>query len=57
MQLTSPIHLQARQRFAAVDRIPRNTLEIDYDEFTEFDKYAACFTSIYKGSSTISRQF
>ena len=48
---TSPT--QARQRIAAGDRNPRNAVEIDYDEFTEFEVCAGSFTPIYKGSPAI----
>ncbi|PIL23467.1 transporter [Ganoderma sinense ZZ0214-1] len=44
---------QARQRIAAGDRNPRNAIEIDYDEFTEFEVCAASFTPIYKGSPSV----
>ena len=44
---------QARQRIAAGDRNPRNAVEIDYDEFTEFEVCAASFTPIYKGSPAV----
>ncbi|KAH9941627.1 coatomer subunit alpha-2 [Epithele typhae] len=44
---------QARQRIAAGDRNPRNTVEIDYDEFTDFEVCAVSFTPIYKGSPTV----
>ncbi|RPD52511.1 hypothetical protein L227DRAFT_617752 [Lentinus tigrinus ALCF2SS1-6] len=46
------IVVEARQRIAAGDRKPRNAIEIDYDEFTEF--CAVSFTLIYKGSSAVS---
>ena len=46
--------LKARQRIAAGDRNPRNAVEIDYDEFTEFEICAASFTPIYKGSPSVS---
>lgn len=45
---------QARQRIAAGDRNPRNAVEIDYDEFTDFDICAASFTPIYKGSPSVT---
>ena len=45
--------LKARQRIAAGDRNPRNAVEIDYDEFTEFEVCAASYTPIYKGSSAV----
>ncbi|KAH8113922.1 coatomer subunit alpha-2 [Phellopilus nigrolimitatus] len=45
---------QARQRIAAGDRNPRNAVEIDYDEFTEFEVCAASFTPIYKGSPSVT---
>lgn len=48
------MNIQARQRIAAGDRNPRNAVEIDYDEFTEFDICAASFTPIYKGSLSVS---
>ncbi|CAL1699545.1 unnamed protein product [Somion occarium] len=44
---------QARQRIAAGDRNPRNAVDIDYDEFTEFDICAASYTPIYKGSPAV----
>ncbi|KAJ6495248.1 coatomer WD associated region-domain-containing protein [Mycena sanguinolenta] len=44
---------QMRQRIAAGDRNPRNTVEISYDEFTAFDICAASFTPIYKGSPAV----
>lgn len=44
---------QARQRIAAGDRNPRNAVEIDYDEFTEFEVCGASFTPIYKGSPAV----
>jgi len=44
---------QARQRIAAGDRNPRNAVEIDYDEFTEFEICAASYTPIYKGSPAV----
>ncbi|KAI0327228.1 coatomer subunit alpha-2 [Cubamyces sp. BRFM 1775] len=44
---------QARQRIAAGDRNPRNAVEIDYDEFTEFEVCAASYTPIYKGSPAV----
>ncbi|TCD66559.1 hypothetical protein EIP91_001227 [Steccherinum ochraceum] len=44
---------QARQRIAAGDRNPRNAVEIQYDEFTEFDICATSFTPIYKGSPSV----
>ncbi|KAK7676789.1 hypothetical protein QCA50_020257 [Cerrena zonata] len=44
---------QARQRIAAGDRNPRNAVEIDYDEFTEFEVCAATYSPIYKGSSAV----
>ncbi|KII84248.1 hypothetical protein PLICRDRAFT_701838 [Plicaturopsis crispa FD-325 SS-3] len=44
---------QARQRIAAGDRNPRNAIEIDYDEFTEFEICAASYTPIYKGSPSV----
>ncbi|KAL5481033.1 hypothetical protein ACEPAI_9974 [Sanghuangporus weigelae] len=45
---------QARQRIAAGDRNPRDAVEIDYDEFTEFEICAATFTPIYKGSPSVT---
>ncbi|KLO13353.1 coatomer subunit alpha-2 [Schizopora paradoxa] len=45
---------QARQRIAAGDRNPRNAVEIDYDEFTEFEICAASFTPIYTGSPSVT---
>ncbi|KAF7763970.1 hypothetical protein Agabi119p4_8507 [Agaricus bisporus var. burnettii] len=47
------IAAQARQRIAAGDRNPRNTVEISYDEFTSFDICAATYTPIYKGSPSV----
>lgn len=47
-------HYQARQRIAAGDRNPRDAVEIDYDEFTEFEVCAASFTPIYKGSPSVT---
>ncbi|KAJ3516748.1 hypothetical protein NLJ89_g923 [Agrocybe chaxingu] len=44
---------QARQRIAAGDRNPRNTVEIQYDEFTPFEICAATYTPIYKGSPSV----
>jgi coatomer protein complex subunit alpha (xenin) len=44
---------QARQRIAAGDRNPRNTVEVSYDEFTEFEICAATYTPIYKGSPSV----
>jgi len=41
---------QARQRLAAGDRIPRDTVEISYDPHTPFEICAASYTPIYKGS-------
>ncbi|KAG6816208.1 hypothetical protein H0H93_008307 [Arthromyces matolae] len=41
---------QARQRIAAGDRNPRNSVEVTYDEFTPFEICAATYTPIYKGS-------
>ena len=49
-----PTACQARQRIAAGDRNPRNAVEINYDEFTEFEICAASFTPIYKGSPSVS---
>lgn len=46
-------HLKARQRIAAGDRNPRNTVETSYDEFTEFEICAATYTPIYKGSPSV----
>ena len=52
--LTFCVLLKARQRIAAGDRNPRNAVEIDYDEFTEFEVCAATFTPIYKGSPSVT---
>ncbi|KAI0301648.1 coatomer subunit alpha-2 [Multifurca ochricompacta] len=43
----------ARQRIAAGDRNPRDTVDISYDEFTEFEICAASYTPIYKGSPSV----
>ncbi|KIY66676.1 Coatomer, alpha subunit [Cylindrobasidium torrendii FP15055 ss-10] len=42
-----------RQRIAAAERNPRNTVEISYDEFTPFEICAATFTPIYKGQPSV----
>ena len=47
------IFTKARQRIAAGDRNPRNTVEISYDEFTPFEICAATYTPIYKGSQSV----
>ncbi|KAI0078368.1 coatomer subunit alpha-2 [Panus rudis PR-1116 ss-1] len=44
---------QARQRIAAGDRNPRDAVEIDFDQFTEFEICAASYTPIYKGSPSV----
>lgn len=44
---------QAKQRIAAGDRNPRNAVEIEYDEFTEFEICAATYTPMYKGSPAV----
>ncbi|KAF5389654.1 hypothetical protein D9757_004110 [Collybiopsis confluens] len=43
----------ARQRVAAGERNPRNTVEITYDEFTPFEICAASYTPIFKGSPSV----
>ena len=50
-------HTQARQRIAAGDRNPRNAVEIDFDEFTDFEICAASFTPIYAGEQSESCPF
>jgi coatomer subunit alpha len=47
------IAAQARQRIAAGDRNPRDTVEIDYDEFTPFEICAASYVPIYRGSPSV----
>ena len=47
------VSLKARQRIAAGDRNPRDTIEIDYDEFTPFEICAASYTPIYRGSPSV----
>lgn len=49
--------LQARQRIAAGDRNPRNTVEISYDEFTPFEICAVTYTPIFKGSPSVHCPF
>ncbi|TFK26152.1 coatomer subunit alpha-2 [Coprinopsis marcescibilis] len=44
---------QARQRIAAGDRNPRNSVDIDYDEFTPFEICAITYTPIYRGSPVV----
>lgn len=47
------IAANARQRIAAGERNPRDAVEVDYDQFTEFEICAATYTPIYKGSSSV----
>ncbi|KAG8992071.1 hypothetical protein FRB95_004072 [Tulasnella sp. JGI-2019a] len=47
---------QAKQVIAAGQNA-RDTVEISYDEFTEFDICAASFTPIYKGSPSVKDPF
>ncbi|KAK7435504.1 hypothetical protein VKT23_019626 [Stygiomarasmius scandens] len=42
----------ARQRIAAGERNPRDTVEVSYDEYTPFEICAASYTPIYRGSPT-----
>ncbi|KAG6890249.1 hypothetical protein C0992_002658 [Termitomyces sp. T32_za158] len=44
---------QARQRIAAGDRNPRNSVEISYDELTPFEICGVTYTPIYKGSPSV----
>ena len=44
---------QAREAIAAGDRNPRNAIEFDYDEFTEFEICAVSYRPIYKGKSAV----
>ncbi|KAF5329996.1 hypothetical protein D9611_010428 [Ephemerocybe angulata] len=44
---------QARQRIAAGERNPINSVTIAYDEFTPFDICAATYTPIYRGSPVV----
>ena len=41
------------QRIAAGDGNPRNAMEMDYDELTEFKVCGASFTPIYDNSLTV----
>ena len=42
---------------ASAQRNPRDTIEIDYDQFAPFTVCAASFTPIYKGSPSFSDPF
>jgi len=44
---------QARQKIAAGERNPINSVTIAYDEFTPFDICAATYTPIYRGSPLV----
>ncbi|KAG8856653.1 hypothetical protein FRB91_000492 [Serendipita sp. 411] len=44
---------KAKDVIAAGDRNPRDAVEFDYDEYTDFDICAASLTPIYKGSPSV----
>ena len=48
-ELTSP--KQAKKTKAQCERNPRDAVEIEYDQFAEFDVCAASHTPIYSGSA------
>lgn len=47
------IAAQARQRVAAGERNPRDTVEVELDEFTPFEICGASFTPIYRGQPVV----
>lgn len=49
--------IQAREVIAQGDRNPLDTVEISYDEFTEFEICAISYTPIYKGSPSVRCPF
>lgn len=53
MSLTLNVLPQARTILAAGDRNPRDAVEIDYDQFSQFDICAASLTPIYPGSPSV----
>ncbi|KAI9723771.1 MAG: hypothetical protein M1812_001071 [Candelaria pacifica] len=44
----------ARKTKANCDRIPRDVVEVDFDQFAEFDICAASYTPIYHGSPSVA---
>ncbi|KAI9797473.1 MAG: hypothetical protein M1835_000415 [Candelina submexicana] len=45
---------QARKTKAACERIPRDAVEVDFDQFAEFDICATSYTPIYSGSPSVA---
>ncbi|KAF8761104.1 Coatomer (COPI) alpha subunit C-terminus [Rhizoctonia solani] len=53
----APVVAKAREVIAQGDRSPLDTIEISYDEFTEFEICAISYTPIYKGSAAVKCPF
>ena len=51
--LTSHAH-QAEKVKAQCERSPQDKIDIEYDQFAEFDVCAASFTPIYPGSPSVA---
>ncbi|CAE6420726.1 unnamed protein product [Rhizoctonia solani] len=53
----APVVTKAREVIAQGDRNPLDSVEISYDEFTEFEICAISYTPIYKGSASVRCPF
>ena len=49
--------MQARKIKAQAERNPTDSIEIEFDQFAEFDICAASYTPIYSGSASVSDPF